>query len=322
VLIHYGVTGEGNFEGHNILHLPRGPAAEAPEGLDEARRALYAHRSGRVWPAKDDKRITSWNALMIAALAEAGATLSRRDYLDAAVACAEFVWDELRDERGRLLRTYRDGDARLPAYLEDHAYLVEALLTLYEATFEVRWFDAARSTADLMIELFADPERGGFFTTARDHEALIARRKDVDDHPIPSGNSSAAFGLLRLAALTGERSYEDRAIGVFRLLDRAAAEHPEALAHLLRALDFHFASVKEVALVAPTGDDGLAELAAVVRSGFRPHLVLAGGPEGTERPELMLERSSVGERPAAYVCENFACQRPVTDPGELAAALA
>ena len=233
----------------------------------------------------------------------------------------------MRDDDGRLLRTYKDGEARLNAYLEDHAYLVEALLTLYEATFDVRWFDAARETADLMIELFADPERGGFFTTAHDHEELIARRKDVDDHPIPSGNSSAAYGLLRLAALTGERDYERQAVGVFRLLHRAAARHPQALAHLLRALDFHLASVKEVALVAPAAGDGdsgadaVADLAAVVRSRFRPYLVLAGGPEGTERPELMRERTAVDGRPAAYVCENFACQRPVTEPEELAAAL-
>ena len=115
----------------------------------------------------------------------------------------------------------------------------------------MRWFDAARETADRMIELFADSEHGGFFTTAHDHERLIARRKDVDDHPIPSGNSSAAYGLLRLAALTGEREYERHAVGVFRLLHRAAAGHPHGLAHLLRAMDFHLASVKEVALVAP-----------------------------------------------------------------------
>jgi uncharacterized protein YyaL (SSP411 family) len=258
---------------------------------------------------------------MIAALADAGASLPCDEYLDAAVACAEFVWRDLRDERGRLLRTYRDGEARLDGYLEDYAYLVEALLTLYEATFDQRWFDAARETADLMIELFADRDRGGFFTTAHDHERLIARRKDVDDHPIPSGNSSAAYGLLRLAALSGEREYERHAVGVFRLLHRAATNHPHALAHLVRAMDFHFAQVKEVALVAPAGGDGLGELASVVRSGFRPYVVLAGGPEGTERPELMRERSTVDERPAAYVCENFACRRPVTEPEELAAAL-
>jgi hypothetical protein len=319
---YYGVTHEGNFEGRTILHVPGGPEARAPEDLEALKRALYTHRSRRTWPAKDDKRLTSWNALMVSALADAGASLPCGEYLDAAVACAEFIWRDLRDERGHLLRTYRDGEARLAGYLEDYAYLVDALLTLYEATFEARWFDAARETADLMIDLFADPDRGGFFTTARDHERLIARRKDVDDHPIPSGNSSAAYGLLRLAALSGEREYERHALGVFRLLHRAAADHPHALAHLLRAMDFHFAQVKEVALVAPAGGNRLGELAGVVRSRFRPYVVLAGGTEGTESPELMRERSAVNGRPAAYVCENFACRRPVTEPDELRTLLA
>jgi uncharacterized protein len=326
VTAHYGVTEGGNFEGRNILHLPQRLAGGEPLRLDEARAALYEARSKRVWPGLDDKRLCSWNALMISALAEAGAVLNRPDYLEAAAACGDFVFTKLRDADGRLLRSWKDGEAKLNAYLEDHAYLVEALLTLYEAGFDTRWFDAARETADAMIERFADSERGAFFTTSHDHDALIARRKDVDDHPIPSGNSSAAFGLLRLAALTGERSYEQRAVSVFRLFHRVAAEHPHAVAHLLRALDFHFASVKEVALVGPaaangTRADGLGDLAAVVRSGFRPHLVLAGGPEGTERPELMQQRTTVQGRPAAYVCEHFACQRPVTEPSELAASL-
>jgi uncharacterized protein YyaL (SSP411 family) len=321
LIAYYGVTDAGNFEGRNILHVPGGPQAEPPDGLEEARRALYTYRSRRAWPGKDDKRLCSWNALMIGALAEAGAAIPCDEYLDAAVACAEFVWRDLRDDGGRLLRTYKDGRAHLAAYLEDYAYLVEALLTLYEATFDVRWFDAARETADRMIELFADPDRGGFFTTAHDHEELVVRRKDVDDHPIPSGNSAAAFGLLRLAALTGEHEYERHATCVFRLLHGAAAGHPQALAHLLCAMDFHFAAVKEVALVGQPSGDGLGELAAVVRSGFRPHVVLAGGPEGVERPELMRERTAVDGRPAAYVCENFACRRPVTEPAALAAAL-
>ena len=321
VIAYYGVTEEGNFEGRNILHVPGGPAAVPPEGLDDARRALYTYRSRRIWPGKDDKRLCSWNALMIGVLAEAGGAIPCKDYLDAAVACAEFVWRDLRDERGRLLRTYKDGRAHLGAYLEDYAYLVEALLTLYEATFDVRWFDAARETADQMIEVFADTDRGGFFTTAHDHEELVVRRKDVDDHPIPSGNSAAAFGLLRLAALTGEHDYERHAAGVFRLLHQAAASHPQALAHLLTAMDFHFAPVKEVALVGEPSGDGLGELATVVRSGFRPHVVLAGGPEGIERPELLRERTAVDGRPAAYVCEHFSCRQPVTEPAELSAAL-
>jgi uncharacterized protein len=324
VLAHYGVTERGNFEGRNILFLPGGAGAAEPEGLPEARRALYEARSKRVWPGLDDKRICSWNALMIAALADAGMALGRADYVEAATACAEFVERDLRDGEGRLLRTFKPeaaGGSRVLAYLEDHAYLVEALLTLYEATFDVRWFDAARRTADEMIARFGDPERGGFFTTSPEHEELIARRKDIDDHPIPSGNSAAAYGLLRLGALTGEHRYAEQAEGVFRLLVRAARRHPQALAHLLEALNFRLATTREVAVVAPAGDDGAGTLAAVVRERFRPTTVLAGGPEGSDRPELMLGRSAVEGRAAAYVCENFACRRPVTEPDELAAAL-
>ena len=321
VLSYYGVTEEGNFEGANILNLIGRPDAEPPPGLDEARRELYEARSQRVWPGLDDKRVLSWNALAIAALADAGAVLRRDDYLDAARACAEFVWREMRDPDGRLLRTYNRGEAKIDAYLEDYAYLVDALLVLYEATFDVRWFDAARETADAMIERFADPERGGFFTTSPDHEQLIARRKDIDDHPIPSGNSAAAYALLRLAALTGEHSYAARAEGVFALLGRVAATHPQAVGHLLRGIDFHHSAVREVALVAPAGGDGLGPLADVVRSELRPYVVLAGGPEGSERPELMAERHAVDGNAAAYVCERFACQAPVTEPDQLAAAL-
>jgi uncharacterized protein YyaL (SSP411 family) len=321
VLGYWGVSDAGNFEGRNILHVPLGAAARPPEGLHRTREALYERRAKRVWPALDDKRILSWNALMIGALADAGAVLGRDDYIEAATGCADFIWDRMRDGEGHLLRTWKDGEARLNAYLEDHAYLLEALLTLYEATFEVRWFDAARETADAMIERFADAENGSFFTTSHDHEALIARRKDGDDHPIPSGNSAAAYGLLRLAALTGERSYEEHALGIFGLLGRLAAQHPQAVAHLLRAIDFHLAAVKEVALVSADESNGLGELAAAVRDTLRPHLVLAGGPEGTERPELMRGRTAVDGRAAAYVCENFACQRPVTEPEGLAALL-
>jgi uncharacterized protein len=325
VLGYWGVSPAGNFEGRNILHVPLGAGAQPPAEMPDARAALLTRRDQRVRPGLDDKRILSWNALMISALADAGAATGRQEYIDAAASCARFIWEEMRDDDGRLRRTWKDGQARFNAYLEDHAFLIEALLRLYEATLDVRWFDAARELADLMIEHFGDEERGGFFTTSDDHEELIARRKDVGDHPIPSGNSSAAYGLLRLAALTGERSYEDRALGVLRLFAPASARHPEGFGHLLQALDFQLSPVREVALVAPR--DGaeesarLDELAAVVRSTHRPHVVLAGGPEGSERPELLRERPAVEGRAAAYVCENFACQAPVTEPGELAAQL-
>jgi uncharacterized protein len=313
VLEHYGVTEQGNFEGANVLHLAGG--AEAPElpGLAEARRQLLEARAQRVPPRLDDKRLASWNALAVAALADAGAVLGRAEFLDAARACAEFVLGEMRAPDGNLLRTYKDGRAHLNAYLEDHVFLLEALLTLYEATFEERWFAEAQALANLTIERFGDLERGGFYATSVDHEELIARRKEVGDHPIPSGNSSAALGMLRLGALTGDRRYTESAEGIFALFGKPAVEHPDAFAHLLRALDFHLSPSREVALV---GED-LSELAAVVREDVRPHLVLAGGIEGSEQPPLLAGRTAVDGKPAAYVCENFACQLPVTEPDEL-----
>jgi uncharacterized protein YyaL (SSP411 family) len=328
VLEFYGVTQRGNFEGANVLHRALGAAAPEPAGLNEARARLLEARAGRVRPGLDDKRLLSWNALAISALAEGGAVLGREDYLDAARRCAEFVLGAMRDADGHLLRTYKDGEARLNAYLEDHAFLLEALLTLYEASFERRWFEAAVETAEAMLDRFADPEHGGFFSTSSDHEELIVRRKEVGDHPIPSGNSAAALGLLRLDALTGERRYREAAEGIFALFAKPATEHPEAFAHLLQAIDFAQARVREVALVAPPeAADGeavasaVADLASVVRAKHRPHLVLAAGPEGSEMPPLLAGRTLLDGLPAAYVCENFACQLPVAAPEELAALL-
>jgi uncharacterized protein len=303
----FGATERGNFEGRNILVRGEGSPAE----LGDWRRALYAARAKRVWPALDDKRLTAWNALMISGLAEAGAVLERDDYLEAARDCARFVLEQLRDGEGRLLRSWKDGQAKLNAYLEDHAFLLEALITLYESTFEPRWFAAARELAHSLIARFADDENGGFFETSADHEQLVARRKDLEDHPIPAGNSSAAYGLLRLAALTGEHEFERRAVSVLRLLHELAPRHPQAFGHLLQALDFHLARTREVAIV---GDE-TTELERVVRSRFRPHLVLAGGV--ADGVPLLQGREPVDGRAAAYVCENFACQMPVTEPGEL-----
>ncbi|HEV2075979.1 MAG TPA: AGE family epimerase/isomerase, partial [Thermoleophilaceae bacterium] len=222
------------------------------------------------------------------------------------------VWGELRGPGGRLRRSWKDGQARLNAYLEDHAYLLEALLTLYEATFDPRWFRAAREVADTMIERFADEENGGFFETSSDHEQLVARRKDLEDNPIPAGNSSAAYGLLRLSALTGEHEYERRAEGVLRIAGRLVGRAPLAFPHLLSAMAFHLTAVREVALV---GRD-TAELERVVRSEFRPYVVVAGGPE--DGVPLLAGREPVDGRAAAYVCERFACRQPVTETAELA----
>jgi uncharacterized protein YyaL (SSP411 family) len=222
-----------------------------PDTRERIRTRLLQARAGRTRPGLDDKRLTGWNALMIAALADAGAVLDEPRYLDAAEQCAEFILRELRDADGRLLRTYSEGRAHIGGYLEDHAFLLEALIVLFEATCEEHWLTEARAIAAQTIERFADPERGGFFSTPTDGEELIARRKDLDDSPIPSGASSAALGLLRLAQITGEESYEHHALGVLKLLHEIAPQHPSSFGHLLQALELHLSPAAALACAVP-----------------------------------------------------------------------
>jgi uncharacterized protein len=315
----FGASEEGNFEGSNVLEA-RGPEPDAAT-RERIRERLFEVREQRVPPGLDDKRLAAWNALAIGAFAEAGAVLGRVDLIDVARRAATFVVEQMRAPDGRLLRTSDGRTAKLNAYLEDHAFLLEALLDLYEATFEERWFAEARGVAEAILDRFHDAERGGFFSTSADHEQLVARRKDLEDNPIPSGGSSAALGLLRLAALTGERRYEDAAAGHLQLLHELAPRHAGAFGHLLQAMDFHFGPVREVALV---GDwPGVSALADVVRRELRPRLVLAAGPGDGSPSEvaLLADRSPVEGRAAAYVCERFTCRQPVQDPEELQQAL-
>ena len=308
----------------------RGPQ---PPALGEIRSRLYAARELRVRPGLDDKRLCSWNALMISALAQAGAALGRPDYLRAASACAEFVLGEMVGDpdparspgatpQPTLLRTYKDGHAHIEAYLEDHAYLLEALLTLYEATLQPRWYDEAATLAATLADRFADSERGGFFTTAVDHDSGFARRKDLEDSPTPAGGSAAAFGLLRLARLSGDARWEDGALGVLRLVAGIVGRHPHGFGHALQAMDFFAARVREVALV---GDgDPFQSLLEVVHGSYRPHVVLAGGPgdgAADDRVPLLRDRPLVAGQAAAYVCEGFVCRAPVTEAAALDAAL-
>ena len=247
---------QGNFSdphhpepGLNVLQSRGGsPPAEVRGRI---RATLLAARAQRTRPGLDDKRLTSWNALMIAALADAGSALQEPRYVSAAVACAEFLLQRMRDERGRLLRSFNSGEAKIPAYLEDHAFLLEALLVLFETTCEERWYHGALELADEMIARFADRERGGFFSTAADGEQLIARRKDIEDTPIPAGSSSAAMGLLRLAQLSGNEDYERHALSVLALTHEIAPRHPTAFGHLLQALHWHFAPARPIACAVP-----------------------------------------------------------------------
>jgi uncharacterized protein len=261
-----GVDAHGNFEDPHhpapglCVLTTRGPEPDA-QTRARIRERLLAVRRTRTAPALDDKRITSWNALMIATLAEAGAALqggrpaqlpgpSAQELLAAAVGCADFVLRELRDDRGRLLRTWNAGQAKIGGFLEDHAYMLEAALALFEATCQERWFELAVELADQTIDRFADPG-GGFFSTASDQEALIARRKDLEDTPIPAGSSSAAMGLLRLSQLTGDERLARHADSTLALLAEIAPRHPTAFGYALAAMHWQLAPARPIACAVP-----------------------------------------------------------------------
>lgn len=319
----FDVTAGGNFEGHSILHVQVPLAllaekyklteAEVESRLARARMQLWAVRERRIKPLRDEKVLTAWNGLALAALAEAARVLERADYLLAAQRNAEFVLGTLHTANGRLLRTWRAGSpAKLNAYLEDYANYADGLLELYQATFEERWFVAARQLADAMLEHFAD-DSGGFFDTSADHEQLITRPKDLQDNAVPGGNGMAAGVLLRLAAYTADARYSSAAEQVLARVQASAARYPTAFAQTLQALDFYASAPAEVALVGPLHDAGIAELLAELREPYRPHQVLALlQPLAGSAIPLLHGRVQLGGQATAYVCRNFACQLPVT----------
>ena len=277
----------------------------------EERSALLAVRERRPQPLRDDKAIAAWNGLMLAALAEAGRRLERADWLDAACELAEFLLGPL-SNAGRLHRTWRDGVAKGTGYLEDYANVAHGLYELHLATGDLRWLRESRRLALLAVEHFVDRERGGFFLTPADGEALVARQKDLDDNPTPSGNSMLAFVLLRLSRLWGDDELERHAAGVLRLVRDAVTRAPQAFGWSLCALDLYLSPPREVAIVGGPG----SELARAALRGFDPNAVVAFGPD--EEVPLLQGKTLVEGRPAVYVCERFACRAPVTDPAELA----
>lgn len=330
----YGITARGNFEasGASVLHLAR-PVAEvaaarsmsteeAERRLADARMALFAARSRRVWPALDDKIITAWNGLMLRAFAEAATVFSADTYAKVAANNAAYLLEQLRDADGRLLRVARSGHTpHIPAYLEDYANLAAGLLATYEATFEPRWFLAARELVDQMIERF-DDGNGGFFDTSRDHEVLVGRPRELMDNAVPAGNSVAVEVLLWLSALTGERAYRARAERILVALAPTMAQQPLAFGYLLSTLDTWFAASREVAIIGDPGKEETLHLLAAVRARFRPGMVVAcAAPEHAEAfaaVPLLADRTQISGQPTAYVCANFVCNLPVTDPERLA----
>jgi uncharacterized protein YyaL (SSP411 family) len=339
----FGVTAAGNFEGANILHMPQKAALFAQgHGLplerlvsiiQEGKKKLLEVREQRVHPLRDDKVLSSWNGLMLRSFAEAAVALGQADYLQAAINNATFLLDNMKPQ-GRLLRTYRDGQARLLGYLEDYACVADGLIALYEATFEPRWLNEAVKLVDGMIELFWDEELGGFYDTGKDHESLVVRPRDVLDNAQPCGGSVASDVLLRLAVITGNDDYAAKGAAPLRALHQLMSRAPAGTGHWLAVLDFYISVPKEIAIIGPREDAATQSLLDIVFQRYLPNKVVVGtpgasfdklraGPEpgkgtnGIGSP-LLEQREMVGGKPTAYVCQHYVCQLPVTEPEALA----
>jgi len=325
---YYNITEGGNFEGKNIPNVTRSFAvvaeehkvsvSELRESLQEGKRKLFELRENRIKPDRDEKVLTAWNGLMMASFAEAGVILDRPDYSDAARRNAQFVLTNLRKD-GALLRTWKDGVAKFNGYIEDYAFLIEGLVTLYEATGEFRWLEEALALTDRMIEEFWDSESGGFFFTGKSHENLIVRSKDFFDNATPSGNSVAALVLLKLAVFSGKEEYRDLATATLRKMSDSLRRYPSGFGYALAAVDFLLSTPKEIAIVGSDPVDIQPMLREVWRR-YLPNKVVAPG-FGVDVIPLLENRSLVNGRPTAYVCEHYTCKQPVNDLSELAAQL-
>jgi uncharacterized protein YyaL (SSP411 family) len=324
----YGITAEGNWEhGNNILHRTQTFAelarrhnvdeADLRRRLGAARKKLFEVRNQRVRPGLDDKMLTSWNGLMIGALAFASAVLDRLDLAAAAAKAADFILQRMRKPDGRLLHTWRQGsEPKLDAYLEDYAYLMDGLISLYEATFEPRWIEAACDLAGIVIDQFWDDAEGGFFNTGRNHEQLIARAKDQHDNATPSSNAMAVLSLLRLAKLTERSEYRDRAKKTLQQFAGLLANHPTAVAQMFIALDFWLGPVDEVAIVGSLAAEDTRRVLRAAWSRFWPRRVLAVKSPLTESPELeqlvpLLAYKTFEGEVTTYVCRDFSCRMPL-----------
>jgi uncharacterized protein YyaL (SSP411 family) len=328
-LRYWGVLDGPNFEGRNILFVPREPdevaatlglARPAMDALLAGARAkLFQAREPRVKPGRDEKVLAGWNGMMLRAFAEASQALGRPDYRAVAEANAGFLLTALRRD-GRLLRTWKDGQAKLLGYLEDYAMVADGLLALHEATGTGRWLDAARELADELVRLFWDPGAEAFFDTGADHETLIVRPRSLFDSAVPCGSSVAADLLVRLHALDGDPARERLGLAAIRAVAPLIGRYPSGFGRFLAALDFHLGPPLEAALVWPDGPGAadLAPLLGELHSRYLPTRVVAGAPEsGVVRLALLAGKTARGGRPTAYLCERHACQAPTSDPAEL-----
>jgi uncharacterized protein YyaL (SSP411 family) len=334
----YDVSDSGNFEhGQSILNLPktieqcaalRGWALEELKSeLAESRAKLQTVRDQRVRPGKDDKVLVSWNALMIDALARAARIVDQPEYAIAAEKAAHFILQQMSRDGGRLLHTWRHGTAKLDAYLDDYAYFINALVTLYEATFNEHWIDEAVRLADLMLRHFEDRDRGGFFFTADDHEQLIARNKDLHDASVPSGNAVAAAALIRLGRLTGRTAYLDAAGRTLAAAKSVMERMPTAVGQMLIALDMWLGPGKELVLVGGSDEIVNQQLLSDIQQAYLPNCVIAYRTSATSAVDapalepLFAGRTASSGQPTLYICENFTCQAPIAGASPIKAAI-
>jgi len=316
---YYGVTPAGNFDGSTVLRISGPP----PANLADIRARLLAARDERPQPARDDKAIAAWNGLALAALAQGAWRLGRADLLDAALQCAAFLDERMTRPDGRLLRSYRAGDARIPAFLDDYAAVAHGHLELATATGDARHLARAEELARAAVDLFADERHGGFLYSASDAERLVAEHKEFDDNPTPSGNSLLAHVLLRIARLHGDRELENLAAGALRIPLDMVRRAPHAFGQLLSAVDLYLSPPREVAVVGPRDAAATAVLRDAARRGFHPTAVYAfGDGTGAAGVPLLEGKGLVDGRPAVYICERFACRAPLTDAGAVADAMA
>ena len=310
----YGVTAAGNWEGKNILRRPLRSPLDRPARVEAARQALFDRRETRVRPGLDDKVLTEWNAMAVAALAEAGAALDQPDWIDVAEQVARFLLSELRGPSGRWLRSWQGGSAKHLGYAADHAWMVEALARLYEATGQPAWLEPAVETADALIELFWDADAKAFRTNGRDAEQLIANPIDAQDGALPSANAVAATALLRLAAITGNKRFQERAEAVIEAMGPALGGLPVAFTAMVSAAETARTGLTEIVV---TGDR--PDLLRVCRSTYLPGAVLAWGKPFSS--PLWEGRDGPDTRGLAFVCVDYACKAPSREAAELAAQL-
>ena len=334
----YGISPEGNFEdGASILHIPQPlpafaqrekmPEEELEAVLRRGREKLYPVREKRVHPLKDDKILTSWNGLMIAALAKGAQAMQDPAFSGVAGRAADFILGQMRTPQGRLYRRYREGEVAIPGFLEDYAFLVWGLIELYEATFQVRYLEEAVHLNQMMIEYFWDEERGGFYFSGRENETLITRPKELYDGATPSGNSVAALNLLRLARMTGKTDLENKTERLLGAFAAAAAEAPMAFTQFLNFLDFYLGPSQEIVLAGDPNWETSRAMGAEIQRRFLPNKVLLFRPEGEAGKRLaslcpfVEGMHATGQKATAYLCEGYACKTPLTDPTALLSSL-